>query len=232
MRQILVLGDDTTVQSSLQLLFESEGYSVQIAASISQGLELFRATPPSVLLFDLLVLDCSEPQAFHQVQQLAFPTPVIVLGRSSVTERVRFLELGADDYVIKPFSERELLARVRAAIRRSMCTVESDVFAFGDITVSFCKVELRRQGSLVPLTSREFRVLKFMIENRGRVLSRQELLNEVWGYQNYPTTRTVDNCIMKLRQKLERDPSDPRYFQTVHGIGYRFEPHESNISPN
>ncbi len=231
MRQILVLGDDETVRSSLQLLFESEGYSVQVAASISQGLELFRATPPSVLLLDLLLLDFSEPQAFHQVQQFAFPTPVIVLGRSSVMERIRFLELGADDYVTKPFSERELLARVRAAIRRSMCAVESDVFAFGDVAVNFCKMELRRRGSLVSLTSREFKVLKFMVQNPGRALSRQELLNEVWGYQNYPTTRTVDNCIMKLRQKLERDPSCPQYFLTVHGVGYRFVP-EGNISSN
>jgi DNA-binding response OmpR family regulator len=224
MRQILVLGDDETDRSSLQLLFESEGYSVQVAASISQGLALFRAASPSVLLLDLLLLDDSELQAFHQVQQLAFPTPVIVLGRSSVMERVRFLELGADDYVTKPFSERELLARVRAAIRRSVCAFELDAFAFGDITVSFYKVELRRHGSLVPLTSREFRVLKFMIQNPGRALSRRELLNEVWGYQNYPTTRTVDNCIMKLRQKLERDPSYPHYFRTVHGVGYRFLP--------
>jgi DNA-binding response OmpR family regulator len=229
MRQILVLGDDETVRSSLQLLFESEGYSVQVAPSISKGLELFRATPPSVLLLDLL--DYSEPQAFHQVHQLAFPTPVIVLGKSPVTERVRLLELGADDYVTKPFSERELLARVRAAIRRSVCTVELDVFAFGDITVSFYKVELRRHGSLVALTSREFRVLKFMIKNPGRALSRQELLNEVWGYQNYPTTRTVDNCIMKLRQKLETDPSYPQYFRTVHGIGYRFSP-EGGVRSN
>jgi DNA-binding response OmpR family regulator len=228
MLQILVLGNDEAVQSSLQVLFESEGYGVQVAASISEGVELFRADPPNVLLLDLRLLEYSEPEAFHQVQQLAFPTPVIVLGRSSLMERIRFLELGADDYVTKPFSERELLARVRAAIRRSMCTPGPDVFAFGDVTVNFCTMELQRQGNLVSLTSREFNVLKFMLQNAGRAISRQELLNEVWGYQNYPETRTVDNCIMKLRQKLERDPSYPLYFRTVHGVGYKFVVHEGH----
>ena len=230
MRQILVLGDDESVRSSLQLFFESEGYTVQLAASVSQGLEFFRATPPSVLLFDLLLLDRGAPDSFRQVQQLAFPTPVIVLGRPSIIDRIRFLELGADDYVTKPFSELELLARVRAAIRRSKGAAEWDVFAFGDIEVNFCKIELRRKGVAVSLTPQEFKVLKFMIQNAGRTISRQELLSQAWGYHNYPETRTVDNCIMKLRQKLEGNPSHPRYFRTVHRVGYKFVPYGNEVS--
>jgi len=226
MCQILVIGDDETVQSSLQRLFEPEGYSVQIAATVNEGLDLFRTAPPSVLLLDLLLLNSSEPEAFQQIQQLSFPIPLIVLGGASITERIHFLGLGADDFVSKPFSGRELIARVRAAIRRSIGSRSPEVFAFGDIRVDFFKMELSCRGTPVSLTSQEFRVLKFMIQNAGRVISRQELLNDVWGYQNYPVTRTVDNCIMKLRHKLEQEPAFPVHFLTIHGVGYKFVLHE------
>jgi DNA-binding response OmpR family regulator len=139
-------------------------------------------------------------------------------------DKVLLLELGAHDYVTKPFSPRELLARVRTAMRRSSSTPVTETFTFDDVKVDFTKMELWREGRPVQLTSQEFKVLKFMIQNAERVLSREELLNTVWGYQNYPSTRTVDNHILKLRQKLEKDPANPTHFRTVHSAGYKFVP--------
>jgi DNA-binding response OmpR family regulator len=138
-------------------------------------------------------------------------------------DKVLLLELGADDYVTKPFSPRELLARVQASIRRaSRLAAVPELFAFDDVTVDFTRMELTQANKPVTLTAQEFKVLKFFVQNQDRVVSREELLNEVWGYQSYPSTRTVDNHILKLRQKLEKDPAQPLHFRTVHGAGYKF----------
>jgi len=139
-----------------------------------------------------------------------------------VMDKVLLLELGAHDYVTKPFSPRELLARVRAALRRTVRTPTGELVVFDGISIDFTKMEVTRNGELVVLTAQEFKTLKFLVHNAERVISRDELLNEVWGYQNYPSTRTVDNHILKLRQKLERDPANPVHFRTVHGMGYKF----------
>ncbi len=136
--------------------------------------------------------------------------------------RLPGLELGADDYVTKPFSPRELLARVRAALRRTLRPQITERFSFGDVSIDFTKMEIVREGRTIALTAQEFKTLKFMVQNAERVITRDELLNEVWGYHNYPSTRTVDNHILKLRQKLEKDPGNPVHFRTVHGVGYKF----------
>lgn len=151
-------------------------------------------------------------------------TPVIVLSAiGEVVDKVLLLELGADDYVTKPFSPRELLARVQAAIRRRRRAPQAaDLFRFGDCEVDFLKMSVRRPSGQVALTAHEFKLLKFFTTNEGRVLGREELLNEVWGYNCYPSTRTVDNQILKLRQKLEMDPANPRHLQTIYGAGYKF----------
>jgi len=141
---------------------------------------------------------------------------------TDVSDKVLLLELGADDYVTKPFSPRELLARVRAALRHTARTPEVQVVSFDGISVDFRKMEVKRDGNPVVLTAQEFKTFQFLVQNADRVISRDELLNEVWGYQNYPSTRTVDNHILKLRQKLEKDPSSPVHFRTVHGMGYKF----------
>ncbi|HTR65804.1 MAG TPA: response regulator transcription factor, partial [Terriglobales bacterium] len=141
---------------------------------------------------------------------------------SDVSDKVLLLELGADDYVTKPFSPRELLARVRAALRRTARAGAGEITSFDGISVDFAKMEVSREGAAITLTAQEFKTLKFLLQNPERVITREELLNEVWGYQNYPSTRTVDNHILKLRQKLERDPANPVHFRTVHGVGYKF----------
>jgi DNA-binding response OmpR family regulator len=148
----------------------------------------------------------------------------VLSAASDVMDKVLLLELGADDYVTKPFSPKELLARVRAAVRRSSRPISAETFAFDGVIVDFTRMQVTRDGTEVALTPQEFKIVKYMAQNPNRVVSREELLNDVWGYQNYPTTRTVDNHILKLRQKLEADPANPVHFRTVHGVGYKFVP--------
>ena len=154
--------------------------------------------------------------------------PVIILSATTdVVDKVSLLEIGADDYVTKPFSPRELLARVRRAIRRTAAPAAqtpSDTFRFGDVTIDFARMHLSRAGQQMSATAQEFKILKFLVQNPERVISREELLNAVWGYQHYPTTRTVDTHMLKLRQKVEVNPADPAHIVTVHGVGYKFVP--------
>ena len=223
--RILVIEDDRGVQKALKRLFESEGFTVDVAGNGAAGLEMFRAARPAVVVLDLRLPGMPGQDICREIGQSAPSLPIIILSaRADVMDKVLLLELGAHDYVTKPFSPRELLARVRTAMRRSSRTSPTDTYSFSDVRVDFTKMEVRRAGVLVQLTSQEFKVLKFMTQNAERVLSREELLNSVWGYQNYPSTRTVDNHILRLRQKLENDPANPVHFRTVHSSGYKFVP--------
>ncbi len=223
--RILVIEDDHAVQRALRRLFESEGFKVDAAASGADGLEMFRACTPSIVVLDLRLPGVPGQDVCRQISQMAPSVPILVLSAcTEVVDKVLLLELGAHDYVTKPFSPRELLARVRTAMRRSTRVPLTQTFAFSDVRIDFTKMEVRRDGKDIQLTSQEFKVLKFMTQNAERVLSREELLNSVWGYQNYPSTRTVDNHILKLRQKLERNPANPEHFITVHSAGYKFVP--------
>jgi DNA-binding response OmpR family regulator len=219
MERILVVEDDHAVQKALRRLFETEGFEIEISADGQSALEAFRRAAPAAIVLDLRLPLVSGRDVCREIKQQAPTVPIIVLSAASdVSDKVLLLELGADDYVTKPFSPRELLARVRAAVR----TGTGDVVTFDGISVDFIKMEVNRNGEVVVLTAQEFKTLKFLIQNAERVISRDELLNEVWGYQNYPSTRTVDNHILKLRQKLEKDPTNPTHFRTVHGMGYKF----------
>ncbi len=224
--KILVIEDDRAVQKALRRLFEGEGFVVEVAANGTEGLEMFRAAPPSVLVLDLSLPGVPGQDICREINQVAPSLPIIILSaRTEVMDKVLLLELGAHDYVTKPFSPRELLARVRTAMRRRATQAPlADTFSFGDVKVDFTRMELWREGALVPMTSQEFKVLKFMIQNPERVLSREELLNQVWGYKNYPSTRTVDNHILRLRQKVEKDSANPMHFRTVYSAGYKFVP--------
>lgn len=225
MQRILVIEDDSRVQKALKRLFESEGFAVEIAPNGLAGLESFRMTPPTAVVLDLRLPGMAGPDVCREIKQAAPQLPIIILSaKTDVSDKVLLLEIGADDYVTKPFSPRELMARVSSAVRRSGRVKSNKTFNFSDVSVDFAKMELRRAGELVSLTAQEFKVLKFMTQNAERVISRDELLNEVWGYQNYPSTRTVDNHILKLRQKLEKDPANPAHFRTVHSAGYKFVP--------
>jgi DNA-binding response OmpR family regulator len=223
MERILVVEDDRAVQKALRRLFEAEGFEIEICSDGRAGLEAFHKAAPSAIVLDLRLPQMSGRDVCREIKRTAPGMPIIVLSAASdVSDKVLLLELGADDYVTKPFSPRELLARVRAALRRTVRTPTGELVAFDGISIDFTKMEVTRNGEPVVLTAQEFKTLKFLVHNAERVISRDELLNEVWGYQNYPSTRTVDNHILKLRQKLERDPSNPIHFKTVHGMGYKF----------
>ena len=223
MEKILVVEDDRAVQKALRRLFETEGFAVDVQADGQSALEAFRAAPPSAIVLDLRLPAMSGRDVCREIKEQVPGLPIIILSAASdVSDKVLLLELGADDYVTKPFSPRELLARVRAAIRRSGRVEVGDVVTFDGISVKFAKMEVVRDSQPIELTAREFNALKFLVQNPERVISRDELLSEVWGYQNYPSTRTVDNHILKLRQKLEKDPTNPVHFRTVHGVGYKF----------
>jgi len=223
---ILVVEDDPRMQKVLQRLFHEEGYKVVVAGDGRTGLESFNTYAPAAVVLDLILPEISGRDLCKRLKAISSDTPVIILSAiTEVVDKVLLLELGADDYVTKPFSPRELMARVQAAIRRtSKPAAVSETYKFGACMIDFSRMTASRAGEEVTLTSLEFKLLRFFTTNAERVLTREALLNDVWGYNSYPTTRTVDNLILKLRQKLELDPANPRHLLTVHGSGYKFLP--------
>jgi DNA-binding response OmpR family regulator len=233
METVLIIEDSRPMQRTLQRLFEADSLEVRLASDGVEGLERFRLEPPNVVVLDLKLPGLSGKELCRSFKSESPSVPIVVLSANAdVDDKVVLLELGADDYVTKPFSPKELLARVRRAMRRnaraqqvaaaSDAGAPHDVLTFGDIEIDFTSMEARRASKPVNMTAQEFKLLRFLSRSMDRVVSREELLNEVWGYQNYPSTRTVDNHILRLRQKLEPDPSRPKYFITVHSAGYKF----------
>lgn len=222
---ILIIEDDPRMQKVLRRIFTQERYSAVVAGDGRTGLDLFRREQPLAVVLDLILPGISGRELCQTFKQLSTETPIVVLSAiMEVADKVLLLELGADDYVTKPFSPRELMARVQAAIRRQHKPTPPTIYRFADCEVDFNKMTVRRGGEPIVLTAHEFKLLKFFTENSERVLTRDVLLNEVWGYNLYPTTRTVDNQILKLRQKLELDPANPKHLLTIYGAGYKFAP--------
>ncbi len=234
MDTVLVVEDSRAMQKTLQRLFQSDALEVEVAPDGIKGLESFRNRIPSAVVLDLKLPGMSGKELCREFKNIASSVPIVVLSANSeIEDKVLLLELGADDYVTKPFSPKELLARVRRAMRRgttapipgNLQTNDArELVSFGDVRIDFTSMEVVRSGRPVTMTAQEFKVVKFFAKFPGRVISREELLNEVWGYHNYPSTRTVDNHILRLRHKLEPDPANPRYFLTMHGSGYKFVP--------
>jgi DNA-binding response OmpR family regulator len=223
MKRILVVEDEPAIAFGLQLDLKSEGYDVVIESDGESALQRARKEA-----FDLILLDVMLPrkdgfEVCRELRRSGSKTPVIMLtAKAQEAEKVLGLEIGADDYVTKPFSPRELRARVKAALRR---TAEDDlpIYRFGDAEVDFGSCELRRAGKPVELTALEFKLLAAFIRNGGKVLSRDQLLDLVWGHGTFVTDRVVDNHVVTLRKKVEPEPSEPRYIVSVRGMGYRFD---------
>jgi DNA-binding response OmpR family regulator len=244
MDTVLVIEDSRAMQRTLQRLFEADSLAVQIASDGVAGLESFKKEAPSVVVLDLKLPRLSGKELCRAFKAHMPSVPIVVLSANAeIEDKVLLLELGADDYVTKPFSPRELLARVRRAMRRNGAKarlvsnvaaheMNHEMLVFKDVHVDFTSMEATRAGKPVAMTAQEFKLLKFFAKSPERVISREELLNEVWGYQNYPSTRTVDNHILRLRQKLEPDPANPRFFLTMHGAGYKFVPGQASGGKN
>jgi two-component system alkaline phosphatase synthesis response regulator PhoP len=203
----------------------AEGYRVDTAADGDAAVQRASGEPFDIIILDVMLPGRDGFDVAKTVRQHGVQTPILMLtARTQVVDRVIGLKLGADDYLTKPFEMVELLARIEALLRRAPATsgVALERFQFGDVLVDARKAEVKRDGTLVELSAKEFHLLRYFIEHRGATLSREELLSEVWGYQATPSTRTVDVHVAWLRQKLEPNPRVPQYIVTVHGLGYKF----------
>jgi two-component system, OmpR family, alkaline phosphatase synthesis response regulator PhoP len=224
-RRVLLCEDEESLILTLRDRLQSEGYDTTVATDGESALET--ATKKA---FDCILLDIALPKkngfdVCRDLRQRGVQTPILMLtARGQVIDRVLGLKLGADDYLTKPFEMAELLARIEALLRRARTLVASsaDAYAFGNIEVDFRRAEAKKDGSAVELSGLEMKLLRYFVEHRGAVLTRDELLEKVWGYDATPVTRTVDVHIASLRQKLESNPARPEFFLTVHGMGYKF----------
>jgi two-component system alkaline phosphatase synthesis response regulator PhoP len=222
--RILIIEDEPDLLRGLELNIKAEGYSVSTATRGDAGLEQALREKPDLLVLDIMLPGLGGLDVCRELRRKGFEAPIIMLtAKAEEVDRVVGLEIGADDYVTKPFSIRELLARIRVRLRRRLADADAGTkLRFADVEVDFDKHAATRGGRRVDLTGKEFEVLRFLSNHRGEIVTRDRLLDEVWGYESYPTTRTVDNHILRLRQKLEEDVSNPRHIVSVYGEGYKF----------
>jgi two-component system alkaline phosphatase synthesis response regulator PhoP len=221
--KILIVEDEPDMILGLKDNFEFEGYEVVTASDGAAGLERARTEKPDLIVLDIMLPKLSGLEVCKTLRGEGFSAPIIMLtARGQEIDKVVGLELGADDYVTKPFSLRELLARVRAVLRRPGPRQKPAEYAFGDVRVRVRGRQVFQGGRELRLTRKEFDLLAYLLHRRGEVATREELLDEVWGYERYPTTRTVDTHILRLRRKFEADPERPAWILTVHGQGYKF----------
>jgi DNA-binding response OmpR family regulator len=222
--KILIVEDEPDMVLGLKDNFEFEGYEVLTAADGQAGLERARADKPDLIVLDIMLPKLSGLEVCKSLRGEGYEGPIIMLtARGQEIDKVVGLELGADDYVTKPFSIRELLARVRAILRRTEGTKKHLArYRFSDVELDFEAYRAKRGGEPLDLSPREFELLRYLIERKGETISRDRLLEDVWGYESYPSTRTVDTHIAKLRAKIGDSGSEPRWILTIHGVGYKF----------
>jgi len=224
MQSILIIDDDESLRDTVALMLEQEGFQVLHAADGRTGMDRALMCKPDLLLVDLRLPGMSGVEVCKQLRAANIRTPLIVLSAlGEEVDKVLLLEIGADDYLVKPFGVRELLARIHAVLRRAAPEAPKTV-SFGENEIDLERRVARRRGREVKFTPAEFNLLAYFLHNPDRALTRDMILNSVWGYAAFPNTRTVDAHVVKLRQKLEADPNVPRHFVTVHGVGYRFLP--------
>jgi len=223
-KRILVIDDEPQMLLGLRDNLELEGYEVVTATDGDQGLQAAATLRPDLVILDLMLPRRGGLEVCRELRARGNATPVVMLtARSQETDKVLGLELGADDYITKPFSISELLARVRAVLRRTTrAGAKPDRCVIGDIEIDFRTHQAVRAGERLALTSRELDLLHYFVSRRGEVVTRDQILSDVWGYDDAPTTRTIDNFVAKLRQKIERQPHQPEHLLTVHGTGYKF----------
>ena len=224
MDKILVVEDEPDMVLGLQDNLQFEGYQVEVATDGEKALEIAQKVCPDLVILDIMIPKINGFEVCKQLRQKGMDVPIIMLtAKSQEVDKVLGLELGADDYITKPFSIRELLARVKAVLRRPRRPPQKiDSYRFGNVKADFRKSIAVKRGKPVDLSHYEAEILRLLIANKGEPISRNRILDEVWGYELYPTTRTIDNHVVKLRQKVEDDPHNPTHIVTVHGMGYKF----------
>lgn len=226
MSKILIVEDEPSMRLGLKDNLEFEGYDVEIAANGEEGLKKILENDYNLVLLDVMLPQMSGFDVCKTARKKGITTPIILLtAKGEEIDKVLGLELGADDYVTKPFSLRELLARIKAVLRRgenfSGGDLKDKLISLGNLQINFASYSAFEGKEAVQMSHKEFDVLYYLWKRRNHTVSRDELLTEIWGYEENPTTRTVDNFILKLRQKLEKDPNHPQIILTVHGIGYK-----------
>ncbi len=223
--KILIIEDEEDLIKGLKLNFGDEGYEVDWALDGREGLQKALEDPPDLILLDIMLPGMDGLEVCRSLRQKNVGIPILMLtAKGEEVDKVVGLEIGADDYITKPFSVRELLARIKAHIRRTKRSEKNvpTLYSLGDVEIDFAHFTVRREGREWELTSLEMEILKYFIAHEGEVVNRNDLLDKVWGYEKYPTTRTIDNHILKLRKKIEKDPSHPQVILSVYGEGYRF----------
>jgi DNA-binding response OmpR family regulator len=224
MKTILVIEDDMAIARGLQEVLTEEHFAVQLAQTGTKGLSIAKRENIDLILLDLKLPDRNGEDICRELRKDGVDTPIMMLtSKKKEDDKVMGLEIGADDYMTKPFSVKELVARIRALLRRkSEIRKEIEEYAFGDIEVDFRKQEVLKKKRIVRLSVKEIQILKYFVQHEGEVVTRDMLLNEVWGYEKFPTTRTVDNYVLSLRKKIEEDPALPQHLLTIHTAGYKF----------
>ncbi|MCA9735734.1 MAG: response regulator transcription factor [Deferribacteres bacterium] len=224
MAAILIIEDEAEMASGLKDTFEFDGHDIHIANNGKTGLDMALSNTYNLIILDVMLPEKSGFDVCKELRKTGDKTPIIMLtARQQEIDKVRGLELGADDYITKPFSVRELLARVKAVLRRYPENTHTDLksIKIGELEIDFENYKAKSSNSKVDLSYKEFEILKFLFQHKNEVVSRDELLNKVWGYEIYPTSRTVDNFIAKIRKKIEKDPANPEHILTIYGIGYK-----------
>jgi len=224
MQKILVIDDDESLRETIAVMLERENFLPLLAADGRTGHDLTIERKPDLILVDLRLPELSGLEVCRALRSANIRTPIIVLSAiGDELDKVLLLEVGADDYIVKPFGTRELLARIRALLRRTSGDINA-VVKFGQVEVHLDRQTVLSAGKEIRMTPAEYNLLSFFVRSPERILSREAILTTVWGYESLPNTRTVDAHVVRLRQKLEPDPAKPRFFSTVHGFGYRFNP--------
>ena len=223
--KILIIEDEADLVKGLKLNLADEGYEVDWVPDGREGLRRALEEAPDLIILDIMLPGMNGLEVCRELRQKKANVPIIMLtAKGEEVDKVVGLEIGADDYMTKPFSVRELLARIKAHLRRENREPRNvpKTCVFGEVEVDFVHFKVRRAGREHDLTALEVDILKYLIAHKGEVVSREALLDKVWGYDKFPTTRTIDNHILKLRKKIEDDPSRPRYIFSIYGEGYRF----------
>lgn len=225
MAKILIIEDDPAIVRGLKDTLEDESYEVLTASDGQEGYEKIRRENPDLIVLDLMLPKLDGFDLCRRVRSEGIPTPILILtARGAEGDRIKGLDLGGDDYVVKPFSLLELLARIRALLRRpppASAKHPPDILEFGDVVIDFRRFEARKAGRVLEMSRKEYGILRCLASRAGEVVTRDELLDEVWGIDSYPTTRTVDNHMSMIRGKIEDRPAEPKYLITIHGVGYK-----------